>query len=229
LDWDNQGRAETIQIVDAASNHQLDIQTLSNFTNGVYLVWNISGNVKINVTVTSGPNAVVSGVFFGGAHTVALLSKDTTTQGAWQSKYRTDGYVLANGAPQIIPSYATFAVQNEQTWTWTSSTSDPRALQIPGGSAGIAATWYSNSSFNLDVNVGAGSHQFALYAVDWDTQGRSQTILIQDAVTGLTLDTESISNFSNGIYLVWSISGNLKITVTSTGNSNCVISGAFFK
>ena len=229
LDWDSQGRAETIQIVDAASNHQLDIRTLSNFTNGVYVVWNISGNVKINVTVTSGPNAVVSGVFFGGAHTVALLSKDTTTQGAWQSKYGTDGYVLANVAPQIIPSYATFAVQNEQSWTWASSTSDPRALQIPGGSAGIAATWYSNSSFKFDVNVGAGSHQFALYAVDWDTQGRSETILIHDAVTGLTLDTESISDFSNGIYLVWSISGNLKITVTSTGDSNCVISGAFFK
>jgi len=229
LDWDSQGRAETIQIVDAASNNQLDIRTLSNFTNGVYLVWNVSGNVKINVTVTSGPNAVVSGVFFGGAHTVALLSKDTTTQGAWQSKYGTDGYVLANVATQIIPSYATFAVQNEQNWTWAASTSDPRALRIPGGSAGIAATWYNISSFSFDVNVGAGSHQFALYAVDWDTQGRSETILIQDAVTGLTLDTESISSFSNGIYLVWSISGNLKITVTSTSGPNCVINGAFLK
>lgn len=228
LDWDNQGRTESIQIVDAASNSQLDVRTLSNFTGGTYLVWNISGSVKINVTVTGGPNAAVSGIFFGGPHTVALLSRDTATQGAWQSKYGTDGYVLAGVAGQTIPSYATVAIQNQQNWTWASSTSDPRAVQVPGGS-GIASTWYNASSFSFDLNVGTGSHQFALYALDWDTQGRSETILIQDAITGLTLDTESLSNFSNGIYLVWNVAGHLKITVTATGGPNCVISAAFFK
>jgi hypothetical protein len=30
----------------------------------VYLVWNVSGHVKINVALNTGINAVVSGVFF---------------------------------------------------------------------------------------------------------------------------------------------------------------------
>jgi hypothetical protein len=32
--------------------------------NGTYLIWNISGGVKVTVTSTAGPNAVVSGIFF---------------------------------------------------------------------------------------------------------------------------------------------------------------------
>ena len=66
LDWDNYGggRAEQIQIVDAASSTVLDTRTISSFTQGIYLVWNISGNVKINITLTGGGNTVISGVFF---------------------------------------------------------------------------------------------------------------------------------------------------------------------
>jgi hypothetical protein len=33
----------------------------------VYVVWNVSGHVKMRVTVTGGDNAVISGLFFGGA------------------------------------------------------------------------------------------------------------------------------------------------------------------
>jgi hypothetical protein len=41
----------------------LDTRSISQFNTGVYLVWNISGHVKINVTRTGGANAVISGVF----------------------------------------------------------------------------------------------------------------------------------------------------------------------
>ena len=58
VDYDSRGRAETIQIVDPATNNILNSQVLSNFSNGVYLLWNISGQVKINVTSSAGPNAV---------------------------------------------------------------------------------------------------------------------------------------------------------------------------
>jgi hypothetical protein len=42
----------------------LDTRTLSNFVNGIYVIWNLSGHVKINVTWISGSSADVSGVFF---------------------------------------------------------------------------------------------------------------------------------------------------------------------
>jgi hypothetical protein len=64
MDWDARGRTETIQVVDANTNAVLDTRVLSSFGNGVYLVWNLTGHVRINVTWTGGNNAVVSGAFF---------------------------------------------------------------------------------------------------------------------------------------------------------------------
>jgi hypothetical protein len=46
----------------------LSTQTLGDFANGVYLVWNITGDVTIKVTNLNGnSNAVLSGLFLGGA------------------------------------------------------------------------------------------------------------------------------------------------------------------
>ena len=100
---------------------------------------------------------------------------------------------------------------------------------VRGGTGASFTTWYSTSGFSFDANVGAGTNRVALYAVDWDLQGRSETIQILDAGTGAVLDTRSISNFLAGEYIVWDISGNVKINVTWTGGSNAVLSGAFFK
>jgi hypothetical protein len=64
VDWDSQGRSETIQVLDGTTLAILDSQTLSPFTNGVWLSWDVSGHVKIIATDLTGPNAVLSGVFF---------------------------------------------------------------------------------------------------------------------------------------------------------------------
>jgi Bacterial Ig-like domain (group 2) len=298
----------------------LDTRTISNFTNGMYLVWNISGHVKINVTWISGPNAVVSGVFFGGSsETVSIspqsvslsagqqqqftatvtatsnqavswsissvtpanaasgsisttglykapatitpaqvtvkatsadgtasgvatvnliiasvanfVSSDTSTRGNWHGVYGADGYSVANDT-QSIPSYASFAVQNQGNWTWAASTADVRALQNGANTGRIAATWYTfnPAAFTFDVNFTDGNaHRFALYAVDWDNAGRNETIQILDANTNGVLDTRTISNFTNGMYLVWNISGHVKINVTWISGPNAVVSGVFFQ
>ena len=65
-DWDNKGRSEQVQIIDAATGTVLDTETLSSFTGGEYLSWNVSGNVVIKVTnLNPKANAVVNGLFFG--------------------------------------------------------------------------------------------------------------------------------------------------------------------
>jgi subtilisin len=64
LDWDNRGRAERIDVLDKTTNSVLDSRSLSGFVNGTYLVWNLKGGVRIQVTLTAGDNAVVSGLFF---------------------------------------------------------------------------------------------------------------------------------------------------------------------
>jgi hypothetical protein len=306
--------------VDANTNSVLDTRNLSGFGNGVYLVWNVSGHVKINVTYNTGLNAVVSGVFFGGngpgaenvsvspqkinlgagqqqqfsatvtgtsnqavtwtigavspvnaapgsisatglytapgtitpaqvtvkatsadgtasgtatinliaGAVVNFVTADTSTQGGWHGVYGADGYSVANDS-QSIPNYASFALQNQQSWTWASSTTDPRALQTGSGTGRIAATWYLSGTFTLDVNMTDGKlHQFALYAVDWDNVGRTETVQVVDANTNSVLDTRNLSGFGNGVYLVWNVSGHVKINVTYNTGLNAVVSGVFF-
>lgn len=68
LDWDSTLRGETINVRDAATNAILDSRILAagSFSNGEYLVWNITGHVQFEVIRNSGANATLSGVFFGG-------------------------------------------------------------------------------------------------------------------------------------------------------------------
>ena len=220
VDFTFHSRVETVQIVDASTGTPLDSETIANFTTGIYLVWNISGHVLINVTCDSGENAVISAVLFGGTnplttvHFLPFVASDSATQGKWQGVYGADGYALASVATQKNPTYASFQVQNQQNWTWASGSSDPRALQIPGGSGGVAATWFNATSFTFNVNVSDGAtHQLALYTLDWDHQNRAETIQLVDANTNAVLNTQYVSNFTNGIYQVWDVSG--------PGEDNC--------
>ena len=68
LDWDYAGRAERVDVLDASSGAVLDTRTISGFSNGEYLVWNVKGHVSFKITLRSGLNAVVSGLFFGAPH-----------------------------------------------------------------------------------------------------------------------------------------------------------------
>ncbi len=157
-----------------------------------------------------------------------FVSQDASTEGNWLQRYGGDGYAIAGG-PQMLPAYASFSIQGQTNYTWANSTTDPHALAALTGTTRTAAAWYSASAFHFDVNLTDGkSHQFVLYALDWDTTSRAETIQIVDASSSAVLDTRSISSFSAGIYLVWNISGHVKINVTRTAGANAVISGAFF-
>ena len=64
MDWvAGKDRSEQFQVIDPATGKVLDTETLSSFYNGAYVTWAISGHVQIKVTMLTGPNAVVSGVF----------------------------------------------------------------------------------------------------------------------------------------------------------------------
>ncbi len=65
LDWDHSGRSEQVRIVDASSQTVLDTRSASGFASGEYLIWNLQGHVTVQIAQTAGPNAVMSGIFFG--------------------------------------------------------------------------------------------------------------------------------------------------------------------
>ncbi|HEY2585578.1 MAG TPA: right-handed parallel beta-helix repeat-containing protein [Tepidisphaeraceae bacterium] len=235
LDWDARGRAESVQVIDAGSGAVLDTRSVSNFTGGQWLSWNLTGHVRITITLTAGANAVASGLFFGAAPgansaTAQYVKTDTTTGGTWTGTYGADGYSIFNGATSL-PSYAQLSVANAQSWTWATSTTDGRDLQTaPGASTRIAACDFSATSFTFDLNLTDGkSHQVGLYALNWDSWTyRNETITISDANTGAVLDTRNVSNFGTGQWRVWNLSGHVKITVANNGGMNAVLSGIFF-
>ena len=232
MDWDYKGRTQTVDVLDANTNAVLDTRSISNFSNGIYLVWNVTGHVKLRVTQTnSSINAVVSGIFFGGRSgpSATFLAMDTTTGGSWKSKYGSGGYTVIDDS-SAVPSYATITPSQASDYVWASSTADLRGLQKGTLTGRIASTWYSPSTFYVDLNItDPSSHQVAVYCLDWDYKGRVQTVDVLDPATNAVLDTRSISNFSNGVYLVWNIAGHVKLRFTQNSSTiNAVSSGFFF-
>jgi hypothetical protein len=211
---------------------------VSNFVNGEYLSWTISGNVLITFTRTAGANAVVSGLFFDPSGspppptaTASFVGSDMSTKGNWIGVYGTQGYdVVGSGVSN--PTYATITPSGQSLYTWTPApaSSATQALEVPPtGASRIASVWYSATSFTVDVNVATGhSYDLELYFLDYDARGRAETVTLSDANTSVVLNTQTVSNFVNGEYLSWTISGNVLITFTRTAGANAVVSGLFF-
>ncbi len=237
LDWDRQGRSQRIDVLNPTTGAVLDTRTVSNFANGTFLTWSLKGPAQFRITPLAGPNAVVSGVFFGGQaatpppatpNTATFVSADTTTQGNWQSAYGADGYNVIGNA-QSLPSYASLAASGQNAWTWAASTADVRGLRKPASATDrIAATWYG-SSVKLDVGLNDGlAHTVSLSLLDWDRQGRSQRIDVLDPTTGAVLDTRTVSSFGGGTYLTWRLTGRVQFRLTALSGPNAVVSGIFF-
>jgi len=235
-DWDSQGRAETISIVDAASGTVLDSRAFSSFSDGIYEAWNIKGHVQIEVTYTAGINGIVNAIFFdaagsttAGSASASYAGADAATQGGWTGKYGADGQLIANDLTNA-PSYATVNFTGASTWTWTTVSSDPRALQsASGSSARISSTYYAYAPFTIDVNLTDGNiHKISLYLCDWDLYGRAETISIVDASSGTVLDSRAFSSFTSGVYEAWNIKGHVQIEVTYTAGINGIVNAIFF-
>ena len=173
----------------------------------------------------------MSGLFFGAGSsappTAQFVKLDSTTQGNWKGVYGADGYNVI-GSSASYPGYVTPAPGGNPLAVWAPAATDTRALQTVSGSTRIAASWYTYSSFTVDLPfTGAGTYQMAVYCLDWDQASRTQTLQILDANNNV-LDTRNISNFASGIWVVWSLSGHVQLRMTLTGGANAVMSGVFF-
>jgi uncharacterized membrane protein YkoI len=252
LDWDgNNGRSQRLEVLDAATNAVLDTHDVNKFTSGRYLIWQLKGHVRIRVTHrgAAGSNAVISGLFFDplttttatttttttilNAASATFVEEDNTTQGNWKGIYGADGFNIVADATND-PAYAQVSVSGESSFTWQASTAEVRGLQkaASGSTDHIAATWFSGTSFTIDLNLTDGQeHHVAVYCLDWDgSNGRSQRLEVLDAATNAVLDRRDVNAFSSGRYLVWQLKGHVRIKVTHRGapGSNAVVSGLFF-
>ena len=165
--------------------------------------------------------------FSTAAYASASVLVDTTTQGNWMGSLWRRATTSSSG-PSSLPANDTIAPAGESIYTWTTTSTDPRALQVPGSSNRVAAVWYSATSFTVDVNLDDGQpHDLELYFLDWDKQGRSEQVQITNEATGAVLYTQTVSSFPSGVYLDWTVSGNVLITFTREAGTNAVLNGLF--
>jgi hypothetical protein len=150
----------------------------------------------------------------------------------WAYAYPDPYFELAN-----LPDYAvvfgpTNGIGNTTATCkgWAFPTSDTRALQYPTLDTGIAAYWFASpgNSYFSDINFTDGqTHRVAMYCLAWGNSTWVQKVDVLDGVDGTLLDTRTLANFDNGKWLVWNLSGHVKIRVTCiTGFA--AVSGFFF-
>jgi hypothetical protein len=140
-------------------------------------VWNVSGDIEVRITnLNNSSNAVLNGLFLDPPGlpppppSASFVKTDTSTEGSWQGVYGSQGYNVIDDAISY-PSYAQVSATGSNH-VWTTTSSDPRALQEVGSSNRIAAVWYSPTSFTVNMNLtDAQTHQLALYLLDWDNFG----------------------------------------------------------
>ena len=246
FDFDRAGRQQTVEIVNQDNGQVLDSRPVSDFGNGVWLTYSVSGNIAVRVKRLAGPNCVISGLFFqasGASSTpvvtptpvtgsasaaVRNLGINTATSGSWKGAFGSAGFQVA-GDITSAPANATVSFKGKTDHVWNWSTADAAALQRAGTSDRVAACWYSGSSFDVSVAVAPNETvKVSFYSLDWDLANRSQRVEVLDAATGAVLNTTTLSSFQKGAYLSFDVKGNVIFRFTRTGPYNAVVGGIFF-
>ena len=160
--------------------------------------------------------------------TASFVGMDSTTQGNWKNTYNYPNVTII-GAGAINAS-VTPIPSGENLYIWTTSTTAVQALENLSSTGRVAGRWSAPTDFFVDIDfTDQAVHQVAIYCLDWNGQSRAETINVLNAKTGAVLDTRSVSNFTNGVYVVWSVTGHVRLQISKTGGNNAVISGIFLK
>jgi hypothetical protein len=142
--------------------------------------------------------------------------------------YGSDGAMVI-GDSSTLPGYVQVMPSGNSAWVWADSTADARALQRISASDRLASAWYQDGSFTVDLNFTDGqTHRTAMYFLDWDQSGRTQTVEILDAGSGSVLNSQTLSGFGSGKYLVWDLKGAVRVRLTKISGFNAVLNGLFF-
>jgi uncharacterized protein (TIGR03437 family) len=170
---------------------------LSNFTGGVYLVWNFTGHVIIRVTNTNiSSNAVVSGLFFGpGGATSAPIKTNTTATANWKGANGADGFSVANKpltlscSPRILGAGATASCELRMPVSPV-----PLRFQVTANSAQVrppAAVVSRSNQSSLTFQVSSEATAKSDQAVVTASLGDSQA---QDKITVISADRPVLIN-----------------------------------
>jgi hypothetical protein len=238
VDWDSTARRESITVNDGSGPRTVLLN--AEFHNGAWVSFPVNvaigGSVTITVNHEAGANAVLSGIFLGDAGAPPSTGGQQLSEGGWISSPGTGavvgsgGYDLAGwdgptGDVSYIPNATVSLVQGTR-YQWAANTTEARALSEPGQLTRNAAAYYDPNQVQVKLSFSAAyTGNLHLYAVDWDTTARRETITVDGQTAVLS------SSFHEGAWVSFPISvaagGTVTITVDRTAGPNAVLSGIF--
>lgn len=231
VDWDSGGRRETITVDDGSGPRAVALN--ADFSHGAWVSLPVNvvagGTVSITVQNNTGANAVLSGAFLGDAGPPPATGGQASG-GGWVGSTGSAGYDLAGwdgptGDVSYLPSASLSLVQGSR-YQWAANTTDPRALSEPGQLTRNAATYYDPNQVVVKLTFStAYVGSIRLYAVDWDSATRRETISVNGQTAVLS------SSFNSGAWVSFPINVKAGATVTvsvdRTAGGNAVLSGIF--
>jgi hypothetical protein len=124
----------------------------------------------------------------------------------------------------------TMSLLQGSRFSWAQEASETRALEGPAGSLRNVGTFYSESEVKVRLSFAASySGDLHLYAVDWDTTARRESITVEDGSGSRTVPLDN--SFHEGAWVSLPVSvaaaGTVTITVDRLAGSNAVLSGIF--
>ena len=171
------------------------------------------------VTVNPAPSTIAPA-------TASFQGLDTTTQGNWQSAYNYPNVTIIGGG--ALNASTTPIPSGQNLYVWTTSTTAVQALENISSTGRVAGRWAANADFFVDLYfTDQAVHQVAIYCLDWNNESRAETITVLNAATNAVLDTRSVSNFTMGVYVLWNVTGHVRLQIANTAGPNAVISGIF--
>ena len=233
LDWDSTLRRESITVDDGSGPRTVLLN--AEFNKGAWTAFPVNVAAKGSVTITvnreAGINAVLSGIFLGEAGSPPSNSGIVLSQagGGWVGSVGSAGYDLAGwdgptGDVSYIPNGTLSLVQGSR-YQWAQNTSDARALSEPGQLTRNATAYYDPNQVQVKLNLAeAYKGTVHIYAVDWDSTTRRETISVNGQTAALS------SSFNTGEWASFPIevaTKEITITVDRTAGANAVLSGIF--
>jgi len=232
VDWDSTARRESITVNDGSGPRTVLLN--AEFHNGAWVSLPVSvaagGSVTIAVDHEAGANAVLSGVFLGEAG-APPSTVPTGSGGGWVGAVGSAGYDLAGwdgttGDVSYIPD-ATVSLTQGSRYRWSLDTTEARALSEPGQLTRNAAAYYDPNQVQVQLHFTKAYEKgtLHLYALDWDSTERRETITVDGQTAELS------SSFHEGAWVSFPISvaagETITITVDRTAGANAVLSGIF--
>jgi Bacterial Ig domain len=198
VDWSNQGGSQTIQAMDAGTGAVLSTQTLTNFYQGAYTIWDVIGHVQFSFSrAPSSVPAFLSGVFFDPPRATASITTLQPFDGAsfasptsiQMSAYAFSGRTNLSRVEFLVNGTVLGADDSGQPYSFTWTNPAPGNYTLTACAVDAAGAKVFSSPSAITVEAAAAAAVFVLSDTnaqgDWDRKLGLQGYVVAGDSTNL--------------------------------------------